>query len=531
MVGKVFKNTGRAAVPPTDTRNLAGGEAYSFSPKHRLAQAVVTGCFSDTFYADAEMQVADVLDAAAAVPPKFLAKAAIYGREKGYMKDAPAVLLAALVHRKRDGGLTTGIEDYPAYCFQRAFPRVVDNGRMLRNFVQVLRSGAIGGKKAIPRPVRRLIVDWLEKAKPESLFRWSVGNQPSLADVIRMVHPKPKTIERSALMAYLIGRPSDERYAMLPEVVRDYERWKKAPEEYPVPRVPFQMLDAVPLPDSVWMAIAGQAGWQETRMSLRTFERHGVLKDREVVKMLAARLRDPDSIRKARAFPYQILMAFEMTRDLPRPIGEALQDALDVAVENVPPMGKVLVFPDISGSMSHPVTGLRKGATTAVRCQQVAGLMAAAVLRVNRDARVIPFGTGAYRVHLNPRDSVASISEKIASMDGGGTCCEAPLAMANAEGETADVVIYVSDNESWLGTHGPGTGVMRQWAEFKRRSPSAKLVCIDLTPNATSQAPCRRDVLNVGGFGDNVWPVVDAFVKGGDWPAASFVDAVEAVTL
>ena len=47
--------------------------------------------------------------------------------------------------------------------------------------------------------------------------------------------------------------------------------------------------------------------------------------------------------------------------------------------------------PDVSGSMHSPVTGFRKGATTAVRCIDVAALVAAAVLRKNPDAEVIPF--------------------------------------------------------------------------------------------------------------------------------------------
>ncbi len=63
--------------------------------------------------------------------PLFLAKTAVYAAEAGSMKDMPAVLLALLSTLEGDG-------------FVRAFPRVVRNGKMLRTFVQVMRSGAIG---------------------------------------------------------------------------------------------------------------------------------------------------------------------------------------------------------------------------------------------------------------------------------------------------------------------------------------------------------------------------------------------------
>ena len=40
--------------------------------------------------------------------------------------------------------------------------------------------------------------------------------------------------------------------------------------------------------------------------------------------------------------------------------------------------------------------------------------------------------------------------------------------------------------------------------------PSPKLVCIDLQPYTTTQAPERSDILNVGGFIDAVFSVMAA---------------------
>jgi len=55
---------------------------------------------------------------------------------------------------------------------------------------------------------------------------------------------------------------------------------------------------------------------------------------------------------------------------------------------------------------------------------------------------------------------------------------------------------------------------MRQWGAFKACNPAAKLVCIDIQPNATTQANERADVLNVGGFCDEVFDMVSAFADG-----------------
>ena len=47
--------------------------------------------------------------------------------------------------------------------------------------------------------------------------------------------------------------------------------------------------------------------------------------------------------------------------------------------------------------------------------------------------------------------------------------------------------------------HG-GSATMNEWNKFKARNTEAKLVCIDIQPNTTTQAHDRADILNVGGF-------------------------------
>jgi 60 kDa SS-A/Ro ribonucleoprotein len=39
-------------------------------------------------------------------------------------------------------------------------------------------------------------------------------------------------------------------------------------------------------------------------------------------------------------------------------------------------------------------------------------------------------------------------------------------------------------------------------------------VCLDIQPNATTQAVERPDVLNIGGFSDQVFDVISAFASG-----------------
>ncbi len=199
----LFKTVRGMFTPKADTINEAGGTAYKLSPKHALAQYAATGCFSQTFYADASEQLEKVLDLTKDTDAEFVAKIAIYARKKGFMKDMPALLVAVLSTKDKD-------------LFEKTFPRVIDNGKMLRNFVQIMRSGAVGRKSLGSLP-KRMVREWFESRKAETVFKQSVGQSPSFADVLKMVHPKPKDAEREALYGWFIGREINAD--KLPEIV------------------------------------------------------------------------------------------------------------------------------------------------------------------------------------------------------------------------------------------------------------------------------------------------------------------------
>jgi 60 kDa SS-A/Ro ribonucleoprotein len=161
--------------------------------------------------------------------------------------------------------------------------------------------------------------------------------------------------------------------------------------------------------------------------------------------------------------------------------------------------------------------------------------VAAAVLRKNAQARVLPFEQDVVKLSLNARDSVMTNAQALAAIGGGGTNCSAPLALLNRERAVVDVVILVSDNESWVdaqpGRFGRGaTQTMREWEVLKQRCPQARLVCIDIQPYATTQAAERRDIMNVGGFSDAVFTMMALFAEG-KTGAEHWVSEIEKVSL
>ena len=487
----------------TDTYNEAGGIAYTLTSKQQLAQLAATGCLNNTFYADAQSQLDQVLKLAESLDTEFIAKTAVYARQKGFMKDMPALLLAVLAQKDVN-------------MLARVFDQVADNGKMLRNFAQIIRSGAVGRKSFGNRP-KKLMQTWLLTATEKQLLNAAIGNSPSLADVVKMVHPKPREAWRAAWFAWLIGKPYDRE--ALPPITRAFEDYKQS-REGALPNVPFQMLTALDLNSGDWAQIARNGSWQQVRQNLNTFLRHEVFAKSKNIKMVAEKLRDETAIARARVLPYQLLTAYQATSEqMPFEIREALQDAMETAVQNVPAIqGKVVVCPDVSGSMHSPATGYRGSATTKTRCIDIAALVSAAMLRTNPQARVIPFEQITVNVQLNPRDSIMTNAEKLANVGGGGTACSAPLAMLNREKADVDLVVIVSDNESWADDSqqwGGKTSLMKEWNILKRRCPEAKLVCLDIQPYTKAQARNRQDILNIGGFSDQVFSLIGSFAERG----------------
>jgi 60 kDa SS-A/Ro ribonucleoprotein len=193
MANKTLFSSIKSLLPRADSTNEAGGGAYKLAPKHALAQMAATGCFNGVYYAGAESQLDQLRTLIDQVDDNvFLAKLAVYARERAFMKDMPAALLVVL--SKRDTVL-----------MHRVFDRVVDNGRLLRTVFQMVRSGQFG-RTSLSSSLQRAFRRWLNEASVGKLLSASIGQDPSLRDVLRLARPTPKDNARRALFGWLTGK-------------------------------------------------------------------------------------------------------------------------------------------------------------------------------------------------------------------------------------------------------------------------------------------------------------------------------------
>lgn len=505
------------------TLNDAGGLAFSNTKKAALAQLVSVGTFRDGFYLKDEEQfknLKDILDSLLNKPngTEFVAKCCIYSYEYGKMKEMPAFLAAWL-----------SIHDLEN--FKIVFKRVINNGKMIHNFVKYMRSGIVG-RKSLGTVPKDCVKNWIGEQSTLTLLNASVGTSPSLADIIRMVHPKAKTEQENELFRFILGFDYDIN--KLPQQVQQLIAFRKGEIET-APPVRMELFTGNKLTQNQWVELAKNISWNGLRQNLNTFERQGVFKDEENEKLLANKLNNSEMVEKYNIFPYQLYSTWANIHN--RTFKNVLEKLIEISLKNVPNFKgkKLALFSDVSSSMLSPITGHKQGSSSSISCGEVAGLFLTSLKVANPDAIVKLFNTKIIHCSDILSENVFETIKNIKKTLNGGTSCHVCFDYLLKKKEVVDYIIMMSDNESWFiknSNYGSNKVLTKSlWEKYKEKiNPNAKLICIDLIPNTTIQVKNDPDVLNIGGFSESIFDVIKQFLEEEvkDW--VSFIDGTIVLT-
>lgn len=481
-------------------KNAAGGTAIALTQKEALAKYVTTSMFTDTYYTSAEEQVKEIQAIVKSIDDnQFIAKCAIYARKNAGMKDTPAYLLNVLYDRNKD-------------LFKKVFPIIIDSGRMLRTFSQIARSDMFK-RNLSNKTFKSVYQSWFNSKTPDFIFRNSMGNDPSMVDIVKMTHIKSN--ENQDVISYLMGKPYE--ISGLPSQLVDYINWQND-RSRPVPDVDFRLLDSHKLTSEEWTSVLHSCNWNTLRMNLATFTRHGVFDDRKNVKFAAKKLTEkvPKNI-----FPYQVFSAYLMNKNN-LTLAEALNEVMEQSVENIPKIsGKTIIAVDTSGSMGH-VVGNQNSSIT---CVEIASMFAASIARRCKHSVILPFDTQIHDSIENSNMSILTLADKLSKYGGGGTDIPLVLRYIQEKNIKFDNLVIVSDNESWVDRSYGYPLFSETWNSMNK---GKKLVSLDLKPSSYSNANNKRtNNMFVSGFNDSVFTVISRFFEG----QQDFVSVIEKVKI
>ena len=486
-----MKFNSRTQTGTTKTTNYEGGVAFKVDPVTELYLRVATCLVNEPkFYGDASKdleRIIELVDVVGKKDPEFVLQLASYARNVLHLRSIPIVLLA---ESSAVDSTRPFVREYTSSIIQRA-----DEPAELISYIKS-KLGNIGDQDKntmLPNSIRKGLNNAIRKFKTYHFAKYAgKNNEVSMRDVLRLVHPKPTTIEQSELYNAIVN-----------ENLAPADTWETYISAHGSNRRTWEMI----MPKMPIMAVL---------RNLRNF----IDNDCDLTYPIK-KLRDEKTILNSKQFPFRFYSAYRAIEDRASTkvssLLTALEDAMDIAVKNVPKLdGTTAIFVDNSGSMDSVISD-----KSTVTYKEVGGMLGAIASTMSQDNYFMVFGTSIAAVNFSRRDSILSRAEKSIRTDvGGNTNAYLAFEWLNINKVPVDRIILFSDMQCY-DSNGNGYGygnvgsIVKQWNQYKKTvNNNAKLYSFDVSGYGTAQTPQGdRNVLLVGGWTESILKYIPYFER------------------
>lgn len=524
---------------PADERqvvNSAGGYTFAVADDARLRRFLTLGVDGGTYYASAgDLAVANagIVTRFAETNHRALVEAIVDVSTAGRApRQNPALFALAIA-------ASTGSQEERGAALN-ALPLVARTGTHLflfARYVEQFRGWGRGLRRAVSAWYLTDDVSWVayQAVKYRQREGWSHR------DLLRLSHPKTDDPSRRALFEWIVRGSTgaatprlvegfvkvNEPGADAAKLVREYAlSWEMLPDQALGQRTVWDALLDTGIPQTALMRQLPRL----TRLGMlpamggRTAE-------------VAARLSDPERLRKARVHPVNVLVAArtyasgesargDSTWTPSRPVVDALDAAFYAAFGAVEPAGKrTMLALDVSGSMTlasisnMPLTPREASAALALvtaatePAHEIVGFTSGQTNRgyyMNR-TRMQEID-GLTPLSISPRQRLDDAIRSVSDLEFGGTDCALPMLHALKHGLEVDTFVIYTDNETWAGSVHPHQALV----QYRRETGiPAKVVVVGMTAtDFTIADPNDPGMLDVAGFDSAVPSLISDFSRG-----------------
>ncbi len=499
------------------TRNEAGGYTFEIDGWGLLDRFLILGTEGGTYYTDVVKMTRDnarnVMKLLREDGKRVIGRTVEISEAGRAVKNSPAIFTLALA-------TVTGDKRVRKMAFD-ALPRVARTASHLMEFVSYMDAFRGWGRLArdgVARWYTEKDIDQLayQMVKYRNRYGWAH------ADILRMAHPKPSSVEMDALFRWATRGEVSENVPTLVEgivhanaaqtekeiisIISDYNltwemvpsRWLKAP--------------------AVWEALMPGLPMTALIRNLGRLTAIGLLQPgSDWARVAVERITNREYLRRARVHPMSLFVA-ERTyargqgmrgslKWMPVPaIVDALDDAFYAAFDNLEQDPRpVLVAVDSSGSMHW---GDVSGAP--VQTVEAAVAMAMVMLHKYPNAFVIAYDTKVYNLPISKRQRLDDAIKLLPEIPG-GTDNAQPVMYALNNRIHVDAFILFTDDQTWAGDRHPHQAL----ADYRRRvNPHARFIDVNMTSNnRTVKEPDDKKSLTIVGFDTALADVIDAFLN------------------
>ena len=491
----------------TTKLNRAGGEAFALTPELELYTTVVTASLSNKFYETASERIDRIASLVGRCDAHFVAQLAVYARQKMNLRSVPLLLVVELA--KVHSG-----DDLVSRTVEKVIMRADEIMELLSCYQWRNKNNISGTGGNTPKKLGKLshqIQVGLQRAFNKfDEYQFAKydrdGLEVKLRDALFLVHPKAKDETQQALFDKIVNRTLETPYtwetelSALGQKVFGSEAAKK---------------------DSFaakWEELieSGKLGYMAMLRNLRNFLLFDISRDK--IKDVADRLSDEYEVYCSKQFPFRFLSAYKELKPIANGKTTILLDALEKAVlasaQNIDGFdenSRVLIACDVSGSMRSPICR-----NSSVENYDV-GLVLAMLLK-NRCENVVSglFGD-TWKVINLPSSGILSNVDALyahAGSVGYSTNGFKVVEYLKTNNIIMDKVMMFTDCQMW-NSYGTGQTIRKEWDEYKKIAPNAKLYLFDLAGyGAVPLDIVREDVYLIAGWSDRIFEILTAIENG-----------------
>ena len=488
--------------------NHEGAKAFVLTPQLELYTAVATAALNDQFYEKADEKLNRLRELIAKNDPAFVAKLALYVREKMYMRTVPMVLTVELA--KTQSG-----NDVVGKLTGRVIQRADEIAEMLAYYAVANERKDIKKLNKLSKQLQKGLAAAFNKFDEYQFAKYNRDTEIKLKDALFLVHPKAKDEAQQALFNKIVKDELQAPYTW------DVELSKLGQQHFDSAEIKRDAITAK------WeeLIFSNKLGYMATLRNLRNILEAGVSK--EALNKVCAYISNADAVEKSKQLPFRFLSAYRELKALNNgrvgKVLDALEDAVLISAKNIAGYDedtKVVIATDVSASMQKQISAKSK-----IQLYDI-GLILAMLLQ-NRCENVITgmFGDTWKAISVPKKNILANVQEFYSREGEVGYSTNGYLVIKDLlkRKVMVDKVMMFTDCQLW-NSNGSET-ISDLWKQYKKMAPAAKLYLFDLAGYGNTPVSVQRDdVFLIAGWSDKIFDVLKAIEDGSD--AIKMIEAI-----
>ncbi len=482
------------------TTNYEGATAYKISPELELYSSVVTSSLSNTFYEKADDRVTRLRKLIGQNNPEFVAKLAIYAREKMYLRSVPLVLTVELakVHKG---------DDLVSRLVSRIVKRADEITELLAYYQAANQRKDTKKLNRLSKQLQKGLAVSFNKFDEYQFAKYNRDTEIRLRDALFLVHPKAKDENQQALFDKIVNDNLQTPYTWETQLSKLGQ--EKVTDE----------TDKKEAVKNKWQELidSKKLGYMALLRNLRNILTANV--DKEYIKKIAQRLADQNEVERSKQLPFRFLSAFRELEKVPSPnvqtLLSALEEAMKISIKNLKGFDEdttVLIACDVSGSMMIPISP-----RSSVQAYDI-GLVLGMLLQYTSKSVMSGMFGDTWKIINLPKDNILANVQTLRQRNGEvGYSTNGYLVIKDIleRKQKVDKVMIFTDCQLW-NSNSNHENIADYWKQYKQEvAPEAKLYLFDL--RGYGQMPLEiktNDVNLVAGWSDKVFEVMEAIENG-----------------